>query len=338
MKNYISILVLLLVVHGCSSDSSNNGQSGVDLGGTNIGGADVSTVPDADDSSDAGVDVGTEDMAVVDVGPDGSVEDAGEPPPFGGDRPAKIVLPQDYDAAKQYPLVTLLHGYGATGAIQDSFLGLSANVTARQFILIVPDGTVDSGGRRFWNATNFCCDFQNTGIDDQTYLMGLVDEAIETYSIDESAIFFMGHSNGGFMSYTLACEFGDRIAGIASLAGTSHVQEEACPDTGDVSILQIHGTLDETIAYAGSGFFPGAVEVAERWAARNECDAPVDGDNIDFDTAIVGDETTVRRWQNGSNGTDVELWTIETAGHIPSGIATTFAPMVLDHLFARKKP
>lgn len=79
--------------------------------------------------------------------------------PLGGERPGKVFLPSNYDPSKKYPLLTLLHGYGATSFIQDSFLKVSLLVNDLQFILITPDGLKDGNGQ-YWNATDACCDFE----------------------------------------------------------------------------------------------------------------------------------------------------------------------------------
>ena len=248
------------------------------------------------------------------------------------------MLPTDYDPNGSYPLVTLLHGYTASAAIQDTYFGLSAEVDERQFILVLPDGLQDGLNNRYWNATPFCCGFNTERPDDVAYLTGLLDEAQTRYAVDASRVYFIGHSNGGFMSYTMACELGDRIAGIASLAGSTFVDDADCNDTGNVSVLQIHGTLDATIAYLGSvNQYPGAAEVMDRWVARNGCDATsTNAPSFDLEPAILGDETTVERWMNCEDDADVTFWTITGGSHVPT--LTDFSTRVLDHLFARSKP
>jgi poly(3-hydroxybutyrate) depolymerase len=62
-------------------------------------------------------------------------------------RPASVRVPSDYDPNVEYPLVILLHGYSASGGVQNIYFGLSNQVTALGFILVIPDGTVNSEGR-----------------------------------------------------------------------------------------------------------------------------------------------------------------------------------------------
>ena len=136
---------------------------------------------------------------------------------------------------------------------------------------------------------------QNTGghcrSDDASYIRGLVNEAKLRCSIDERRVYLLGHSNGGFMAYHMACEAGDIITAIASLAGTTFVSDESCRGTGPVSVLQIHGTADRTIVYEGNRYYPGAVETVERWRTRNRCGEFEDKRPLGLVSSLAGEET-----------------------------------------------
>ena len=261
----------------------------------------------------------------------------------GEERPATVYVPADYDPAKAWPLVVLLHGYGANGTVQNAYMGISSRTTEDGFVLVVPNGTLDAEGNRFWNATDFCCDFLQTGVDDVSYLLGLLAEAKEKLSIDNARVYFMGHSNGGFMSYRMACEASDQITGIASMAGASYLDWEQCAATNPVSVLQVHGTKDNTISYQG-GFnaqfqigFPGAQESAEMWASHDGCaDAPEALEPFDLDGEKPGEETAVQRWTSCDPGAEVQLWSMNGSGHIPSFVPGEFAKRVLAFLLSQK--
>ncbi len=261
--------------------------------------------------------------------------------PLGGDRPATVMLPDDYTTAHRWPLIVLLHGYGASATIQNAYFHLSQRRTDRGFILVLPNGTVDASGKRFWNATDACCNFNGSSVDDVTYLTDLVAEAKQRLAVDPDRVYFMGHSNGGFMSYRMACELGSKIAAIASLAGAAFNDPQNCADDGKVSVLEIHGDSDQTVAYDGGTFFghdyPGAQQSTQRWATRDGCDAqPHDGQPIDLVSNLSGAETDVTQWTGCDAGTDVALWTMHGAGHIPN-INPDFIDHVLDFLLAHKR-
>src|SRR5262245_24986661 len=95
---------------------------------------------------------------------------------LGGDRPVPYVyVPETYDGKKPMGLVLILHGYGAGGTAQElGVFRMHEIATAKGFIVLAPDGTPDRTGKRFWNATDTCCDFDGTNVDDVAYLTGLV--------------------------------------------------------------------------------------------------------------------------------------------------------------------
>ncbi len=251
-------------------------------------------------------------------------------------------IPSSYSKDTSLPLVVLLHGYGATGALQESYMKFESVAEKNRFILVYPDGTIDSSGRRFWNATDACCDFASAVADD-VYLLSILKEMESNYSVDPKRIYFVGHSNGGFMSYRMACKYPDRIAAIASLAGASFFRATDCGAKSSVSVLQVHGTKDETILYEGGQIlgtsYPSAVASATQWATFNQCtqNAVTRSTKLDLEPNIAGDETAVTAWTNCQNSSEVELWTMENGAHIPT-LRSTFATKIWEFFAAHPKP
>lgn len=251
-------------------------------------------------------------------------------------------IPSSYSKDTSLPLVVLLHGYGATGAQQESYMKFESVAEKNKFILVYPDGTTDSVGKRFWNATDACCNFFSE-VDDDAYLLSILKEMESNYSIDAKRIYFVGHSNGGFMSYRMACRHPDRIAAIASLAGASFFKETDCGAKSSVSVLQVHGTKDETILYEGGQIlgtsYPSAFASASQWATVNQCtkNAVSRSTKLDLEGNIAGDETSIKAWTNCQNSSEVELWTVENATHIPT-LSSTFATKIWEFFAAHPKP
>ena len=173
------------------------------------------------------------------------------PTTFGGDRPVELFVPSGYDPTVATPLVILLHGHGASGFAQELVFRLEPEAEARTFLYLHPDGTFSEEGKRFWNATDVCCDFFDTGIDDSTYLRSLVDDVSASYNVDPKRVYFTGHSNGGYMSYRMACDHADVIAAIAPLAGAMYADPTDCGASEPVHVLGIHGTEDADVIYDG---------------------------------------------------------------------------------------
>jgi len=262
-----------------------------------------------------------------------------EPPThIGGERPAGVHVPDTYHEQESWPLVILLHGFSATGVIQDAYLGFSANVSKLGFVGLVPEGTVDAQGKQFWNATNACCDIGLTGVDDAGYLSGLIDEAIETLNVDPGRVYLLGHSNGGYMSFRMACDAAHKITAIASIAGATYKKASKCQPTEPVSILAIHGTADPTVQYGGGSFYPSADQTIAHCIAYNQCtdSGPEQGAPVDFDPDAPGKETTPYTWSGCDSGATVALWKMDGTGHIPF-FNEDFLPAVMDHLLGRRK-
>jgi polyhydroxybutyrate depolymerase len=182
-------------------------------------------------------------------------------------------------------------------------------------------------------------------VDDVGYLRGLIEEAKLTYNIDAKRVYLMGHSNGGFMSFRMACEASEHITAIVSLAGSTFDDPADCsPATVPLSVLAVHGTADDTIEYEGGvssfgGAFPGAIETVERFAARAGCDtnSPTDEGSADLVGTIDGAETDMVAYTTGCDeGVDAALWTINGGGHIPA-FTPNFADMTTDWLLDHKR-
>jgi polyhydroxybutyrate depolymerase len=237
----------------------------------------------------------------------------------------------------------LLHGYTGSGAGQESYMQFEPLSDEKGFLYLHPDGTASSClTEQFWNATDSCCNFCGDAVDDSAYLAAVIAEVQANFNVDPNRIHLIGHSNGGFMSYRMACDHADTIASIASLAGATWDDPTDCTPSEPVHALQIHGTLDGTILYGGGSItgvpYPGAVQTVETWATYDLCSLVPDTSlpPLDLDGAIPGDETTVSRYATGCTRGSAELWTIVGGGHIPV-LSSTFSREVVDWLLDHPK-
>ena len=255
-----------------------------------------------------------------------------------------VTAPAGYTGDASAPLIVLLHTYSNTGAGQDAYMGLSALADTYGFIMVAPDGTPASGrgNPRFWNASAACCNWEGAELDDSAYLLGLIDAVKAKYRIDETRVFILGHSNGGFMAHRMAHDHSGTIAAIVSLAGADQSVERPAP-ASPVHVLQIHGTGDTAIAYDGGEIqgsaYPSARKSVANWAARNGCDGTgVDTGTLDLDRTLAGLETTITRYTSGCKaGGSAELWTIADGAHLPE-LSDHFTPLVVEWLLGHPKP
>lgn len=284
---------------------------------------------------DDGGSVGT------DAGVDAAIDAPARPRLFGGMRPITLQVPTDFDGSHTYPLLIILHGYGVNGPVQQAYFGLGGAADSAQTLILAPNGTVDAGGKQFWNADAACCDVGHTGVDDVAYLGGLIDDVAAAWPVDRARITVLGHSNGAFMAYRLACARADVVSAIAGLAGHATSAAVPCTPVHPVSVLHIQGTADAVVPYATGPFngvpSPGAIDSVAQWATRNGCTgAPAAAGTKDLDSMLPGAETTVAVTGGCPASGAADLWTIAGGAHIPS-LTATFKTDVLAWLAAHHR-
>jgi polyhydroxybutyrate depolymerase len=268
----------------------------------------------------------------------------------GGNRPVTVHVPASYDPSRPAPLLIVLHGYTATGGETAAYFGIADPAEREGYVYAFPDGTIDSDGSRFWNATDACCNFDQRTVDDVAYLSGVIEDIQAALTIDPNRIVIAGHSNGGFMSYRMACERADLVSAIVSLAGATFVDPADCAPSEPVSVAQVHGTADSVVRFEGGGPFsdhtaphPGARATAESWATYDGCRGTptVLEDRLDIDQYLEDGsdpaETSVEAWTGCDAGSAVQLWTIPDGGHSPA-LAPSFGESVIRFLADHPKP
>jgi len=252
-----------------------------------------------------------------------------------------LYIPEGYDPETPAPLIVLLHGYAATGLLQEFYLRLRPLADELGFLYAYPDGTTDRVGLHFWNATDACCDEFGSEVDDSTYLKSLIRQIRSQCNVDKRRIGLIGHSNGGFMAYRMACDHARLISAVASFAGATYDDPDDCAPAEPVHVLQVHGTADDRILYEGGRIFgtryPGAEETTEIWADYNGCaiepeDQPQRMNSV---RNVAGPETVLTtvgaRCEEGGSS---ELWTIRRGPHIPlitSEFREALAGWVVEH-------
>ena len=263
-----------------------------------------------------------------------------------------LYLPESYDGSEPLPLIIGLHGYTQTGPELDADFNLSAQVDARKFLCLIPDGTTDFFGSPFWNATDACCNFFNSGVDDSGYLRELIELVQAEYNVDAASIHVTGLSNGGFMSYRMACDHADLVASIAPVAGSTFLDPGDCLPSEAVHVLHVHGTADSTIAYDGGciffSCFPGAEDAVQQWVTANGCSATGTTNDVAFnlDWSVGGNETTsIVYEQDCDDGVTVERWRLAGSEHVPAFrrggdplTANLFGNRGVEWLLAHRKP
>jgi polyhydroxybutyrate depolymerase len=258
-----------------------------------------------------------------------------------GGRPVTVHIPASYRPARPAPLVVGLHGYTSHGAELETYLRLTPESERRGFVYAYPDGSVNDRGERFWNATDVCCAF-GSGPDDSRYLSELISTLQRSYRIDRARVYLIGHSNGGFMAFRMACDHADQVTAIVSLNGATWNDAGRCRPSEPVSVLAIHSSSDETVAFTGGALggavYPSAAGTVARWLGYNRCaEAGRDAPALDLVTDLPAAETSVRTYvQSCARGSTVQAWTINGGTHVPR-MGPAFAPAVTDFMLSQAK-
>ena len=222
-----------------------------------------------------------------------------------------LYVPYNYTPGTAVPLILNFHGYGSNAFEQMNYGDFRPIADTAGFIIVHPMGTVDLLG-----GTHFNVGWGTSNVDDIGFTAALIDTLSTEYSIDQERIYSTGMSNGGFMSYQLACELSDRIAAIASVTGTMNVnQPSICSPTHPMPVMEIHGTADQTVPYDGNIIFGTTPAAIAYWVSYDHCETPPTITSIpDTDTAD-GCTAEHQVYLNGDNGSSVEHFKIIGGQH-----------------------
>jgi len=237
----------------------------------------------------------------------------------GLERDYRIHFPPNFDSADELPLVFNLHGYTSNASQQELYSAMNGVSDDGNFIVCYPNGIDNS-----WNVGLP----GGSSADDVGFLNDLVDTLHSLYNVNLNRVYSCGMSNGGYMSYKLACESSDRIAAIASVTGSIVPgNEDDCEPTRAVPVMEIHGTNDPTVAYDGSFFALPIEEVVQFWVDKNDCLS--EPDTIDVPNINTQDGSTAQRieYLNCDDEAEVVFYKVQNGGHTwpgaPIALGTT---------------
>ncbi len=230
-------------------------------------------------------------------------------------------LPSDYNGRKPLPTVIDLHGYAEPASLQVTVSNLGQYGDDHGFITITPEvnHTVP-----MWNTT--------LGGPDLRFFASTLDAVEHSLCVDENRVFVTGYSDGAFMTSAIACQYADRVAAVAPVAGIQSIA--GCRAARPVPVVAFHGTADPFVSYTGglgasalrlpapdgSGRTigqlanpndlqkgPSIPAITARWAHRNRCQSPPAAVKVANDVTLV----QFRCPPQGS----VELYRIAGGGH-----------------------
>lgn len=254
------------------------------------------------------------------------------------DREYTLHVPAGY-TGQSLPVILALHGGGGTkegfdrstcpGGDPASDGCLAAMADRAGFVFVVPDGVDKPGlGNRSWNAgggeEGWRCtggEACATGSDDVAYVDALLDEVRRAVRVDEARLYATGMSNGGAMSFRLACERADVFAAVAPVAGANQAGGwPGCAPSEPVPLLHQHGTSDPCWGWDGTtqlrlcrdeGRFRPVGDSFAEWLAHNGCTGTTESALPD----TADDGTHATRIEGVGCAAETVLLRIDGGGH-----------------------
>jgi polyhydroxybutyrate depolymerase len=230
-----------------------------------------------------------------------------------------LYIPASYNAINATPLVINFHGYTSNSNAQMYYGDFRAIADTANFILVHPMGTLDGSNQPYWNSG------WGGAVDDIGFTNALIDSLSSQYNINQDRVYSTGMSNGGFMSYTLACSLSNRIAAIASVTGTMNTNQSlSCSPQHPVPVMEIHGTADGTVPYDGSTGMSSIANTLNYWVGFNQTNSSPVFTAVPNISTTDGCTAEHYVYENGTNGVEIEHYKIINGGHTWPG-----APVVV---------
>lgn len=231
----------------------------------------------------------------------------------GLDRNYIVYVPESYSPQTPSSVVFAFHGFGGQNFLTMENTNFNQIADINNFIVVYPQGTL-YGISPHWNVGGFT---SGSTVDDVAFIDHLITTLSSTYNINPDRVYATGMSNGGFLSFLLACQLSPKIAAVASVTGSMTTETfQNCTPTREVPILQIHGTSDIIVPYNGIQLWNTPIgDVLNYWVANNQCsNTPTINALQDVDP---NNGITIEEWiyGNGTNGAIVKHFKVIGGGH-----------------------
>jgi polyhydroxybutyrate depolymerase len=232
-------------------------------------------------------------------------------PTAEGLRQVRLHVPPN--AYRPRPLVLALHGAGQTGGDMARDTGFSRLADREHFLVAYPSAT---GPNAFWNMSGQVAGAPN----DVEALERSLDQLERSACVNKARVYVTGVSNGGGMAARLACELSEKLGGVAAVAG-GYKALPPCKPERPLPVLEIHGTADKVVPYAGQPpDFKGSVP---RWLAMWR---RIDGCRGKAARLVPSTGVTEIAWRHCAAGTRVEHVRLDGAAHGWPGGSRTKPP------------
>ena len=229
-----------------------------------------------------------------------------------------IHVPSSYNMNTSIPLVFCFHGYTSSANTIMSYTNFNYISDTAGFIVVYPQGTLLQGSTH-WNVGGWT---SGSTTNDVGFISSLLDSISYEYNIDASRVYSTGMSNGGYMSFLLACQLSNKIAAVASVTGSMTPQTyNSCNPQHPTPVLQIHGTNDQVVPYIGDPTWTKSIDdVLQYWVDYNNCNTVPSITTIVDVNQFDGSTVEYIIYDQGDNSVSTEHFKIYSGGHDWPGV------------------
>ncbi len=209
------------------------------------------------------------------------------------------------------PLVVAIHGYTSSAKTLMGYSGINQIADKEGFLVAYPQGTKDSRDNNFFNVGyEFHSDSK---VNDVNFIREIVLNLTKDYKLNSKRVFATGMSNGGDMSYLLACTSSDLFTAVAPVAGVMMKDTlENCNPVKKIPIFEIHGTKDSISKFEGDmnnedkwGAYYDLPSTIEFWVNKHALN---EKETIQLENKNTEDGTTITFERYWSDESQREVW------------------------------
>lgn len=199
----------------------------------------------------------------------------------------QVYVPKNIGADR--PLLISCHGMNQDAAYQRGMLQIESIADTAKFVTVFPNG-IDKG----WDIS---------GDRDIRFMLALIDEMVDKYSIDRNRVYLSGFSMGGMFTYHAMNKIADKIAAFAPISGYP-MWGGNFTSARPVPIIHTHGTSDDVVN------FSGVANILAGWVKRNGCPS-----KAKVEKPYRAGHITRHTWGPGEEGVEVVLMELANKGH-----------------------
>lgn len=180
-----------------------------------------------------------------------------------------VILPEEYDPARRYPLVVLLHGHGQN---PEFFARVAQWLSPGERIFVIPQGPYTAGETEGKGFTHFRerDDYSEdlfTAQGSADWVVRVMDDALKRYPIQDSAAIVIGFSQGGALAHLVAAYHPTRVKAYAAVGGY-FIPHLLTPATlkgeaeAKVRALIVHDLLDPAVPFDEAAYAHNMLQTA----------------------------------------------------------------------------